>query len=113
LNALAQQGYLQQDRRGDSGRAYWRLRFRFEAGTRTVYLGQDGQLVQQVQAELQTLQSEARFPRRVEHLAKQGRRKLREIKRQIAKVLEPFGFHYHGDAIRRTRVVQAQAATTS
>src|SRR5262245_36155891 len=105
LAALSQQGYLQEDHRGHSNSGYWRLRFRFNGRTRTVYLGQDERVVKQVEAELEALQYQDRFRRRAERLAKQGRRLLRVAKQRLASVLLELGMHYHGDTIRKMRSV--------
>ena len=57
LAVLARQGRLQFDQRARAKSGYWRLRFRFQGRTRTVYLGTNTVLISAVRRELQVLRA--------------------------------------------------------
>ena len=103
IDALRSKGYLTQDKRGRGLAGYWRLRFRFERRTRTVYLGRDERLVAQVRKELGALQNQLSLRRQCMHVTAEGSRQLRAVKVRLAPVLRQLGFHYHGDTIRKFR----------
>ena len=103
IDALRSKGYLTQDKRGRGQAGYWRLRFRYERRTRTVYLGRDERLVAQVRKELGALQNQLSLRRQCMHVTAEGSRQLRAVKVRLAPVLRQLGFHYHGDTIRKFR----------
>ena len=72
LQALGRQGYLQQDKRGEPPEGYWRLRFRFEGRTRSVYVGTDPTLIEGVKADLAALRSAARLTQESQKLLKEA-----------------------------------------
>lgn len=103
LTALRRKGYLVQDDRGHGHAGYWRLRFRFNGQTRTLYLGRDAQLAEQVRVELAVLQGERRRNRQIAQLTSETKKVLRAAKQRLEPVLNELGFHFHGNAMRKTR----------
>jgi hypothetical protein len=110
LAVLRRNGYVQQDRRRADGGGYGRLRFRKEGRLRTVYLGREPGRLARVRRELRTLQA-TRTARREQRRAVRRRREVvRRAKARLAPVLEQFGFHFHGDLIRKLRGSSASSA---
>lgn len=103
LNSLRNKGYLTQDDRGHGHAGYWRLRFRHDRRTRTVYLGRDAGLVARVQQELSLLQTPFRLRRQCTLASQEGSQLLRDVKKRLGPLLQEIGFHYHGDTLRKTR----------
>jgi len=100
LDALARQGFIAAERRGEN--RYYRLRFRRGGRQQTRYIGSLDR-AQAVQAELDSLQSEVQLQRRLAALGRDAARSLRDAKRQLQPLLEGRGFHFHGQAIRKYR----------
>jgi hypothetical protein len=103
LAALRRNGYLQYDRRLADGSGYWRMRFRKEGRLRTIYLGREPGVVAGVRRELSNLQAKRTAKRQQAQAVRQGREVLRRAKARLTPVLEQFGYHFHGIAIRKLR----------
>jgi hypothetical protein len=70
---------------------------------RTVYLGREPGRLAHVQRELGALQEKRTLKREQARAVRRGREVLRGAKARLAPVLEQFGYHFHGDAIRKLR----------
>jgi hypothetical protein len=103
LAIVRRNGYLQQDRRACQGGGYWRLRFRKGGRLRTVYLGREPRRVDPVKRELSLLQARRTARREQVREVRQGREVLRGAKARLAPILEQYGYHFHGDVIRKLR----------
>ena len=103
LAIVRRNGYLQQDRRAGQGVGYWRLRFRQAGRLRTVYLGRDARRVSLVQRELSTLQAKRTARREQARAVRRGRDVLRGAKARLTPILGQYGYHFHGDVIRKLR----------
>jgi hypothetical protein len=99
-DALARQGFIAAERRGE--RSYFRLRFRRDGRQRVRYIGSLDR-AQAVQFELDRLRVDVRLQRRLATLSRDAARSLRDAKRTLEPLLEARGFHFHGQAIRKCR----------
>jgi hypothetical protein len=106
MTSLKRQGYIQRDPRRAATLGYWRLRFRCQRRLRTVYLGTCDEFVASVRAELAAWQAPYRKRRQLSLNVKNGRRALRQAKRQLAPLMAAIGLHYHGDTLRKSRDVK-------
>ncbi len=75
LEVLRRSGYLERDRR--RGQSYWRLRFRHLGRLRSVYIGADTLLVDQIRYELDLLQDQHRRNQELARAVRQSKKKLR------------------------------------
>ena len=100
MHALAQQGFVNQERRGK--RTYFKLRFR-RAGRQIVrYLG-DEMRAAAVATELAAHQSDTRILQQLRLLTKAANRLLRDGKKRLQPILAANGLAFHGLAIRHPR----------
>ncbi len=88
------------------------LRFRHLGRRRSVYIGTDNLLVDQVRYELDLLQDQHRHDQELARAAHQVTKKLRVLKSRLASQLGRLGFHYHGDQLRKRRVRAAAESAT-
>ena len=100
LDALAHQGSLGVERRGD--RTYIKLRFRREGRQQVRYVG-GAERAEAVRGELETLQSDVQLRRRLAALRRIAASSLRQSKRALEPLLASRGYHFHGQAIRKLR----------
>ncbi len=102
LEVLRRSGYIERDRRRNN-QAYWRLRFRHCRRNRTVYIGNDLPVLEQVRLELRTLQIRRRQNRELAHAVHLAKRALSSAKAQLAPQLAGIGYRFHGHVIRKRR----------
>ena len=95
-----------------AGKSYWRLRFRHLGRLRSVYIGTDNLLVDQVRYELDLLQDQHRHDQELARAVRQSKKKLRVLKARVASGLAGIGLYYHGDQLRKRRVRAAAESAT-
>jgi hypothetical protein len=104
---FARQGHIAASLRTRNGKTfgpYYRLAYRDGDRQRSIYLGRDGELVEQVSQKLETLQR----PRK-QYLALQGfqrkiRQSLRVEKNRLSSLLRPYGLRLKGSELRGLRL---------
>ena len=100
LAALAKAGSLQAER-GGGGRIYCKLRYRSDWRQCVCYVGNNPEFVKQVQRELVRLQAHSRACRQLRILRREANASVRRTIRQLAPLLLPAGYCFHGREIRR------------
>lgn len=106
--SLTDQDYCALRRRGTvcsewrRGKVYFRLRFRDEDGRqRSRYLGRDSVVAETIRRELESLQLHRQHQADLRRCDSEARSLLRQIKQDLAEVIEPLGLHWHGFVLRR------------
>jgi hypothetical protein len=100
IAAIAEQGFISQDRRGD--RIYHKLRFRRHGRQRVRYLGDAARAIA-VEDELKVLQRQLQRRRRIAVLASSVTGALRTAREKLQPLVESHGYYYHGHALRKRR----------
>jgi hypothetical protein len=98
-SALAQQGFLSVDRRGD--KQYAKLRFRLHGKQRVKYVRPEHRA--EVSAELERLQAGPRLRSALRAESRKVRSIVKESEATLQAALEKSGFHFHGRKLRLTR----------
>jgi hypothetical protein len=108
LQALARQGFVACESRDTHG-PYFKLRFR--VGGRHVVrgLGRDPDFAAQVESAILELQKRRRRELEMSRLVAEAAQMLRTATKVLREPLAECGFHFHGLAIRRTRVDRSTA----
>jgi hypothetical protein len=97
LQALARQGFIAAEKRGE--RTYCKLRWREQGRQRVRYLGADVVRVEQVRAALARLQCDLQCQRQVRlvrRLLAQARHRLAQAKAILEPYAQALGLYYHG-----------------
>jgi hypothetical protein len=102
LAALRRQGFVNREPRG-RGSAVFKLRFRLAGRQRVVYLGTDAEQAEGVERELAEWQQSRRQSLEFARAHRRVGKFLRAAKARLAPLLEREGYHYHGQAVRRSR----------
>lgn len=102
ISALAHQGFISTERRGN-GRVYYKLRYRMDGEQRVKYLGKDSEFVERVRRELASLQEDTRARRELGRLVREAKQGIRIAKARLEPLLHEAGFVFHGLSIRRPR----------
>lgn len=105
IAAVARTGFVARERRGPACVVY-KLRFRIGARQCVRYLGVDTEWVAAVREALRELQRARDALRNLRRLAIQARAFLRELKPRLAANAEHEGYHFHGLALRRARILR-------
>jgi hypothetical protein len=100
IAAIAAQGFISRDRRGD--RSYNKLRYREHGRQQVRYIGSDDRACA-VQAELDVLQRDLKRRRRVAALARSVTGTLRTTREKLRPLAEAHGYYFHGLALRKRR----------
>ncbi len=108
LQALARQGFVACESRGARG-PYFKLRFRVGSNQVVRGLGWDADFAAEVQAAICELQQPRRRQLDMARLIAEAAQALRATKHTLREPLAELGLHFHGQAIRRTRVVRRTA----
>jgi len=100
IAAIADQGFISPDRRGD--RTYFKLRFRRNGRQRVRYIGGAARAIA-VAAELKALQGDLQLRRRMAVLTRSVTSALRTAREKLQPLAESHGYYFHGHALRRRR----------
>ena len=99
LNAVKQQGFVSQERRGRS--VIYKLRFRLDRRQRVRYLGTNPTAADAVRQELEQLRLVNRVGRELRMWNLEAGRLLRNTKRRLEPVVARAGLKFHGHALRK------------
>jgi hypothetical protein len=100
---LSRQGFIHIERRGS--KTIYRLRFRHGGKQRSYYLS--AEKVSAVEAALKIVQQRVGGRRHLAILTQLASRTLCHRKKLLEPLLEAQGFHYHGQTVRRRRILRA------
>lgn len=85
-----------------AGTAY-KLRFRLDGRQQVRFLGRDREWIETVRRALEAWQVSVRFGRELKRMARDGRRRLRVLRKLEGPVLNLAGLRYHGTRLRVMR----------